>query len=59
MKKTIIIIALLIAVIGVFVYSYQYRSEKIASEPSVSATIQTTAADTTASNQEDEQGKAL
>lgn len=59
MKKTIIIIALLIAVIGVFVYSYQYRSEKIASEPSVSATIHTTAADTTASNQEDEQGRRL
>lgn len=55
MKKTIAIIVLLAAVIGTFIYSYQYRSEKITKQTSV---IAATSAQTTESGTENEKEEA-
>lgn len=60
MKKTIAICVLLAAVIGTFIYSYQYRSEKITQQTSViAATSAQTTESETANEEEAAQGRHL
>lgn len=60
MKKTIIVAVLLAAVIGVFIFSYQYRNQLISQQTSVTAAAQTTEkTETTQSAGEESEGRTL
>ena len=61
MKKTIAIIVLLLAVIGTFIFSYQYRNNKISEQISDTSSTSAQATDNTAtvtdSKQQSSNGK--